>query len=282
MCDVTAPSVQAWRSLLEQYAAGIPVDFLLKWIAQESCGNACDTGNDEWGIFQLDADNRRAAGVTTAQLHTACSGKTPARPLTSAERAIQVQSGIAYIQTLRARAHKALADTPWNGETNPDFWKLVRAQHAIGGGRSVDYVPVAARLLGHAPQSWQEFADVILKYDTTHNLAHWYAVADENGRMVKSNMNLTPWTADAAQDPTRDPAQDSTATPTAASATQVQPKSRSIVTPLAKPASGWRTFLIATGTIGGVAGATLLAYHLVTSGPEPIAVTADRRFRRTR
>lgn len=157
-------SVEQWRPLLQKYAGGIPIEFLLAWISRESGGNPCSyTTLHEAGIWQLmPPDNTARAGTTEAALRAYCVGSTQqaARPLTQDELDEQVRSGIQYINYARQLAHSVV---PWS-ESNPDFWKMVKMVHvaparvtAYGPG-SISWADFVSRVQ-NTPASWTNNAD---------------------------------------------------------------------------------------------------------------------------
>lgn len=162
----------AWRSRLEPYAGDLPMDFLLAWIQRESAGNPCSyTWIRESGIFQLMyPDNLNTAGTTEAALRSMCNpaqaraciesrsmcNAGPVRALTDEEISEQARSGIQYVNAMRAVAHRkldAVGITSWS-EDNPDFWKLVKLQHAYPGP-SQGWLQIAKNALGRDP-TWNE------------------------------------------------------------------------------------------------------------------------------
>jgi hypothetical protein len=159
-----APNVERWRPLMEELSAGIPIDFLLKWITVESAGNTCAIGSpaqaerdgfpNEVGIFQIGtfaSQSTVIAGVTVADLRAGCDGFSQnGRTLTEDEFRIQAVSGVDYVQGFRDDAHTALdnAGVDWS-EDSDDFWALVKMFHAapafIGtdGGRGGEKLRLA-------------------------------------------------------------------------------------------------------------------------------------------
>lgn len=166
-------SVEQWRSLLEQNAGDLPINFLLSWIQNESGGYPCDYSSyHETGIFQLmPPDNTRDAGTTEDALRTACaSGSSQAaRQLTSDELLLQVTTGVTYVNHERAVAHQILdqigVDWP---ESSADFWSLVKLHHTVGGGTLNTWMSQAIQNLGHAPTSWNEFVSNVPSSDASN------------------------------------------------------------------------------------------------------------------
>ena len=164
-------SVDQWRDLVNKYAGGIPVDFLLAWISRESAGNPCSyTSLHESGIFQLmPPDNTNQGGTTEAALRAACVGSTQtlARPLTDDENDEQVRSGVQYVNYARGVVHTVLPD--WD-ESDPDFWRMVKMVH-VAPARVLQYGPgssswsdFVARASGSTPTSWTDNADWVGSY----------------------------------------------------------------------------------------------------------------------
>ena len=175
--DPFPASVEAWRSDVEGAAGDLPVDFLLAWIQRESAGNPCSyTSMRESGIFQLmPPDNTNTAGTTEAALRTACSGSSQAqtRALTQDERDLQVQSGVRYVNAMRAVAHAKLdaAGVTWD-ESNPDFWKIVKLQHAYPAP-TAGWLAAAAAQLGRPVANWDEMRAAISGYSSVLDNAQW-------------------------------------------------------------------------------------------------------------
>jgi len=154
--------VEAWRALIEQEADGsdIPVDFLLAWVQHESFGNPCSVGipDHEAGIAQTYHPDDDRFGATFDELRAACVPGTQklARPLTAAEKQLQVTSLVNYVKNARTavRGQVARAGVTWS-ESSSDFWNLVKLRHALPalGG----YLAPCRDDLGHAPESWLEF-----------------------------------------------------------------------------------------------------------------------------
>lgn len=173
-------SVEQWRSLVSQYAADAPTDFLLDWMDKESGGNRCNlttsAGFNETGLFQLDNGNAAMAGVDPATLRNGCAGQTDTSG-TSDDQTLAVSSGVAYIKALKALTHQELlaGGTDWD-ESTADFWSLVRLQHAAGTGAVSHWLAAATANLGQGPTNW---ADFVSAGGATGN--HWIAVAAENG-----------------------------------------------------------------------------------------------------
>ena len=168
-------SVERWRSRVAAAAGDLPVDFLLAWIQRESDGNPCSyTSMHESGIFQLmPPDNMITGGTTEAALRPACSGQSATRSFTNAELDEQVRSGIRYVRAMRDVVRKKLAKTGVNwSESSPDFWRVVKLQHAYPGPTEA-WLAGARAALGRAPATWAEMRSTISGYATVLNNAEW-------------------------------------------------------------------------------------------------------------
>jgi hypothetical protein len=159
-----SPQVEQWRGPLNQYGGGdLPggEDFLLAWIDKESNGDTCSyTSMHESGVFQLmPPDNTARGGTTEAALRSMCSGGSGSatRSPTDAEIQVQIQSGLQYIRYLRDVAHQKLdaAGVSWD-ESNPDFWRIVKLQHAYPAPTAI-WLAAATAALGRVPDTWDEF-----------------------------------------------------------------------------------------------------------------------------
>lgn len=157
-------STEQWRPLLQRFGAGLPVDFLLAFVDEESGGNVCSLGipGVEAGLFQTFHPSDDRFGATFAQLRAACSGPVLARQLTPDEQVLQVQVGIAKVRDLyaRARATLAAAGATWL-ESSTDFWKWVKLGHGLPAMQS-ELMQQITRRLGRAPRTWDEFKEITL------------------------------------------------------------------------------------------------------------------------
>jgi hypothetical protein len=159
--------VEAWRSLIEKKADGtdVPVDFLLTWVRYESYGNPCALGvrGHEAGIAQTWHPDDDRFGATYDDLRAPCveDKQELARPLTAAEKDLQVSSLVALVKSARdaARAQMSRAGVTWP-ETSSDFWKLVKLRHALPAWGS-DYLVPCSKALGHPPATFAEFREWI-------------------------------------------------------------------------------------------------------------------------
>lgn len=187
------PSVEQWRSMLEKYASGMPVPFLLAWLQKESNGNPCSyTSLHESGIFQLmPGQNMQAGGTTEGELRAACIGASQqaSRQLTGAELERQVESGVQYVQWARAQAHAILdaAGVKWD-ESSPSFWQLVKLVFnypaPIPG-----WLANATAVLGRPPADWAEFRSTITGYSSVLDNAEWVGSFGIGGGGVLSSLS---------------------------------------------------------------------------------------------
>ena len=176
-------AVEQWRPLLEKYAGGIPIEFLLAWISRESAGTPCSyTKYRESGIFQLmPPDNTDHGGTTEAALTVACDpdalarcragaggcNTLPVRALTSDEADEQVRSGVQYVNWARGVVHMAM---PSLDESDPDFWRMVKMVHVLPGRvlqfgpGSSSWADFRARAASSTPANWLDNAEQVGAY----------------------------------------------------------------------------------------------------------------------
>lgn len=130
-------SVEAWRSLVTQYANGKPVEFLLAWLDRESGGNPCDyTKLFEAGIGQLDPSNMASVGTSVDEQHPSPPCVPGVRTissfdaLTDQQRVWQVVPWLDYVdqQIDRARTNLAQYGYAWS-ESSTSFWSMVKWGH---------------------------------------------------------------------------------------------------------------------------------------------------------
>jgi hypothetical protein len=171
-------SVEAWRPLAEQFASDAPTDFLLDWIEKESGGNRCNLtgslGFSEVGLFQLDMRDA-SLGITMEELRRGCEGQRDIGA-TEDDQVRAMSSGIDFINKLKRSAHAKLnaVGVDWD-ESTPDFWALVRLQHAAGGGATNGWLNSATAKLGRGPKNWDEMVA------NGQGNRHWSDVSAENG-----------------------------------------------------------------------------------------------------
>jgi hypothetical protein len=194
-------SVEFWRQYLDQYSGGdLPggMDFLLAWIQRESNGDPCSyTSLHESGIFQLmPPDNTNTAGTTEAALRSMCSGGSGSqtRQMTDAEIKEQVVSGLQYVRAMRDQAQTKLdaAGVDWP-QSSPDFWKVVKLQHAYPGP-TAGWLLAATTALGRPPQSWDEMVSNGIPqgaYQSVLANADWVGSFGSGGSLL-SGGNIVP------------------------------------------------------------------------------------------
>ena len=117
----------------------------------------------EAGIAQTWHPDDDRFGATFDELRAACVADSQelARPLTAAEKDLQVGSLVGLVKSARdaARAQMSRAEVTWP-ETSSDFWKLVKLRHALPAWGS-DYLVPCAKALGHPPATFAEFREWI-------------------------------------------------------------------------------------------------------------------------
>jgi len=156
-------SVEQWRSRLAEQGSDLPLNFLLGWLKHESGGNPCALGipGVEAGMFQTyhPADDRY--GASFAELRAGCSGGSIVNP-SAINRDLQVKSGLNYVRGKRdaARRHLAAVGASWS-ESSPDFWAMVKQEHALPCV-AVELLPLVRRKLGRAPATWAEFRATVM------------------------------------------------------------------------------------------------------------------------
>jgi len=154
-------SAEAWRSLVVANARGLPIDFLIAWVNYESGGNPAALGAiTEVGIFQVDMQSGPQFGGDVNTLHrnfAPHASSTATRPLTAAEKLLQVTSGIAMVESYRkaSRAKLSAVGADWP-EGSSDFWCLVKMHHGLPA-LPRDFLPAFKRAHGRAPATWDEW-----------------------------------------------------------------------------------------------------------------------------
>ncbi len=155
--------VEKWRPRVYKHAAGLPLDFLMAWIAMESGGNPAALGTvTEVGLFQIDMQDGPAFGGDVDSLHrnfAAATSQVATRELTEAEKELQVACGLAMVRAYEARSKAQLAavGAAWTAGSS-DFWNLVKLQHALPAiPRS--FLPAFRTTNGAAPSSWRVWCD---------------------------------------------------------------------------------------------------------------------------
>lgn len=113
-------SVEKWRPLVAKFAGGVPVDFVLAWMAHESSGRQNVTSKlGERGLFQIHPEGERQ------QLKLDESAWD--RLLTDPE--FGVRTGLGLILLYSNRAAKLLRESgvDWDHRS---FWQLTKLFHA--------------------------------------------------------------------------------------------------------------------------------------------------------
>lgn len=155
-------SVEAWRPLVTQFAAGKPVDFLLRWIDKESGGNPCSfTKLRESGIIQLDPSNQVTVGTNEATMHPIppCSAGVQTTKylsnLTADQAYTQIDRGFAYIDWCIDYAREKLAAAGYNWDENStSFWSMVKMVHVAPARIPVMLAQGLACNAGTPPADW--------------------------------------------------------------------------------------------------------------------------------
>ena len=110
------PWVKELSPELSKLAPQIPIAFLLGWIQIESGGNLSSTTSlDERGYFQLMPDESQELNLDHQRLST--------------DSEYSLQGGIKLVE-LYAKTVERLGYS----RTDPDFWHIVKFEHAIGSG----------------------------------------------------------------------------------------------------------------------------------------------------
>jgi len=176
--DPTYPP-SAWApvvaSLISSKYPRVKMAPALKWIADESGGNPCAWGDPppegtaedgnprEIGIGQLyNPDDFNRLKITSSSLRAYCvpGSQRLSRKLSPQEMIDQVTYtvmepimwGMEKVDTLAAQY-----TLPW-GEV--DYWKLVKAPHALPGIINTGF-PAVVKKLGRTPGDWNEFRQVL-------------------------------------------------------------------------------------------------------------------------
>lgn len=207
-------SVETLRSKVQQLslASGIPTDFLLAWISQESDGNLREvTSLNERGYFQimgphvaggkavqLKDTEASVIGLTITDTGTSPTDTT-ARLSTDPD--FSLQAGVKLVQYYRRQANVARDHFHLNW-SEADMWRLTKLEH-VGEGFAQATLFAAVTVLGRAPVSWEEMYKVV--QNNTTNLtglnnatAVGGVVAGASGTMVTKS-DPRPTRAVAAQ-----------------------------------------------------------------------------------
>jgi hypothetical protein len=154
-----------WTTYLEMDRGDVPLDFLLRWIAEESGGNRCSVGSEaqlkrdgyarEAGIVQLYFESRtqRVFGVTSDDLRGGCSLQTETRPPTEEECRAQAGSLCRMAASFWSTAKRQLesAGLEWSQDDQLALAKLHHGLPALGNS----CLPAAAAV-GQA-SAWIDF-----------------------------------------------------------------------------------------------------------------------------
>jgi hypothetical protein len=146
-------------------ASGIPTDFLLAWISQESDGSIrAVTGLNERGFFQITGPHvsggtavtlrETEAGMIGLGLDATGTGPGDATARLSTDEDFSLQSGIKLVQFYRRFANRVAVEQglSWS---EADMWRLTKLGHN-GVGSAKQAVQAARAVLGRAPASWEE------------------------------------------------------------------------------------------------------------------------------
>jgi hypothetical protein len=171
-------SVEKWRTLVAANAQGLPLEFLLAWMQYESGGNPAALGAiTEVGLFQIDMQDGPRFGGDLDTLHrnfAPAASQTATRPLTDAEKRLQVTTGVAMVKAYRdaSRTKLAAVGASWT-EGSSDFWNLVKLHHGLPAIPR-DFLPAFKRAKGSAPGSWSEWWAWIdsLSFAEVSNISH--------------------------------------------------------------------------------------------------------------
>ncbi len=226
-------TVETLRPKVERLAlaSGIPADFLLAWISQESGGNIRSlTKLNERGYFQVMGPHARrvqgqvvavafkdteAASIGLSIADTGTGAGTPDSLPTdvgrlSVDQDFSLQAGIKLVQHYRGYADRYVKDFGLNWTASPgDYWRLVKLSHN-GVGSAKALLQSATSTLGRAPTSWEEFYKTVTGYAAQNSLTDVLAnatavggvVAGSSGTMVTKS-DPRPVKAPAATPPPR-------------------------------------------------------------------------------
>lgn len=146
-------------------ASGIPTDFLLAWISQESDGSIRTvTGLNERGFFQIMGPHvsegtavtlrKTEAGMIGLGLDATGTGPADTTARLSTDEDFSLQSGVKLVQFYRRFANRVAVEQglSWS---EADMWRLTKLGHN-GVGSANQAVQAARAVLGRAPASWEE------------------------------------------------------------------------------------------------------------------------------
>jgi len=157
--------------MLDRYRGDIPLEFLLGWIAVESDGCIDEVTKpplDERGFFQISRDESKMMKFDHERLTT--------------DPDYSVQAGI---QLVRFYANLAQKRYPWATPGSELFWRVVKLQHAMGGGLA--WKLLSSMVRNNVPMTWE----AIKQHEVTdgprlHQLLNPHKAADRGrfGRNV--------------------------------------------------------------------------------------------------
>lgn len=145
--------------------AGIPADFLLAWISQESDGSIRTvTRLNERGFFQIMGPHISGGTTTTLReseagmiglgLDATGTGPDDTNARLSTDEDFSLQSGIKLVQFYRRFANRVAIEQSLSW-SEADMWRLTKLGHN-GVGFAKRTVQAAHAVLGRAPVSWEE------------------------------------------------------------------------------------------------------------------------------
>lgn len=175
MSDPDYP-VEAWRPTVEQLIATayprVLSPIAMKWLEDESGGNPCAFGDPppigtapdgnprEIGLGQLyNPDDFKRLGISPSAFRAYCVPGTQkrSRKLTPDEMIAQVKYTVLEpIGWGMEKADAAVTAYGLDAWEPPDYWKLVKAPHALPGILQQG-MPAVVKKLGRAPSGWLEF-----------------------------------------------------------------------------------------------------------------------------
>jgi len=185
--DLTSAQIARWRPQLQGAAVVLApmmhaeidqlVQFGLAWIGIESGGNPCAVGNrtkvippanapQEIGLWQIyNPDDFKELGVDPLELVAYCVRPKPgtvnpqklSKVMTPEQVAKHVVVGLRMIGKKRTYAGRYLMASGVRWPTrSPDYWRMVKAVHALPVLVSSGIAAVTKKL-GRAPASWAEY-----------------------------------------------------------------------------------------------------------------------------
>jgi hypothetical protein len=144
---------------------GIPTDFLLAWISQESDGSIrAVTQLNERGFFQIMGPHTSGGTVVTLReseagmiglgLDATGTGPDDTTARLSTDEDFSLQAGVKLVQFYRRFANRVAIEQglSWS---EADMWRLTKLEHN-GVGSAKQAVQAARAALGRAPASWEE------------------------------------------------------------------------------------------------------------------------------